>query len=432
MFKWLLLLASASVAVASAASSPTIGSCAETSYFIQSQLDADSISSCSNNTLTTVTVQSSTLTSLNLFGCQRITNLQISSCPSLVNFSAPDLLWTKNLTVSNLPLLANLSLPSLETVLLSLDWNNLPNLRESNLKTHGLDENGNPGTNIYQDLSIISSGIQQLNNLNFGDTGKIGNIRLVDNPQLELVRFAGLNSSTLLQVFDNNPSIVLHLEDVTRGGAFNIQNIANIVIPNLATLDGDLIVVGNWFENITAPALTAIGGNMLVANNPSLDNIMLPVLTGIGGGLANGSFTITNNTALTTIELQTLNAVDGNTSLTGKFTKQVTYLLENLLDIILTSLKHHNPESHRFIPRILHQQHLPKFQLHTMGQNIPIFLSKQRIIFMLCRHSRFNHRHRHPPRPILQRRLGLHAEILTRRPCHRVHRLGTFAHSVGA
>ncbi|KAH6680608.1 hypothetical protein B0J14DRAFT_269496 [Halenospora varia] len=303
------------VAVVSAATDSTV--CAESIHLIESQSDADSLSQCTNTTISSVTIRNSALTSLRLSGVQRIETLQVSSCPALVDFSAPNLRWTRNITLSDLPVLTNLSIPVLETVLLGFNLNNAPNLQQPVWKIGGVDNNGDIGTNIYGDLSISSSGIQTLDNLNFGLIGKGGGITITSNTNLTLVNLATLNTSSSIEVSNNSPSIVVRMQSLTNAHTLELQNVAEIDVPKLSTLDGGLTLTGNSFNNFTAPALTAIAGDVLIANNPLLDDISLPLLNDIGGGLENGSFSISNNTDLRIVSLETLTYVDGNTTISG-------------------------------------------------------------------------------------------------------------------
>ncbi|KAH8672559.1 hypothetical protein BGZ60DRAFT_281739 [Tricladium varicosporioides] len=315
LLRWLVLELLFLVAVVSAATDQEV--CGGNSHNIESQVDADNLSRCTNTTISSVTVRSTTLTSLSLSGVQRIGTLQISSCPSLIEFSAPNLVWTRNITLLDLPVLKNLSIASLETVLLGFSLNNAPNLQQPVLKVGGVNSNGDIGTNIYGDLLISSSGIQTLDNLNFGLIGKGGGITISNNPNLRLINFATLNTSNSIEISNNSPSIVVRMQSLTNADTFELRSLAEVDVPKLSTLDGSLTLAGNSFDNFTASALTAIAGDVSIANNPLLDNISLPLLKNIGGGLENGSFSISNNTNLRVVSLEMLTYVDGNTTISG-------------------------------------------------------------------------------------------------------------------
>jgi len=295
--------------------------CTQSRHDITTQVDADALSGCGNIT-GLINIQSGSLTSLTLNGIQRLDgSLDISFCPALAQISAPQLEWINhNLTLSSLPLLTNLSLPSLETVVDRVSWASLPLLTRPTLKTVGTDELGNPGTNIYGDLTIQNCGFQSLEFFNFGTFARAGDIVVEGNSQMSKINLSSLVYSTALNIENNGPDLRVYLPKLSSVGNLQLKHVAELHFPNLMTMDGVLILDENYFGPFELPQLSSIGGDVFVWNNAHMSAFNLPALTKIGGGIYDGDFRIANNSALTTITgLPLLNFVDGNTSLSGNF-----------------------------------------------------------------------------------------------------------------
>jgi hypothetical protein len=268
------------------------------------------------------------LTQLTLNGIERVDDFLISSCPLLVDLSAPSLYWVnKNFTISNLPLLANLSLPTLSTVVDSLSWTGVPSLVQPNLRTEA-DQYGNVGANIYGDLTILSSGIQKLDFFNFGTFNRAQNVRVLENNDMRVINLTMLEDAQLIHIANNGPDTSVELPALSHASALVLEGTSAVSVPRLVNLDGNFVLSGNTFEQFSAPAFVGIGGDVFIEENAVLSDLSLPVLTEIGGGLSNGSFTVANNPALTSLMLERLGggtdvgvsgAIDGNASFSGNF-----------------------------------------------------------------------------------------------------------------
>jgi hypothetical protein len=302
--------------------------CTQQSRTITTQAEADALSSCVNVT-GTIIVESPSLTQLTLNGIERVDNLQISSSPSLVDVSAPVLYWIDhNFTISNLPLLSILSLPSLSTAAVdTLSWTDIPNLVQPVLRKEA-DQYGNVGANIYGDLIISSSGIQDLDFFNFGTFNQAQNVRVVDNRDLRTINLTTLEEAQSIQIASNGPNTSVDLPTLSRANSLSLEGVSAVSVPRLAKLDGNFVLSGNSFERFAAPAFTGVAGDVDIEHNKLLSDLSLPMLTEVGGGLSNGSFTVANNPALTSLNLERLGggtevgasgAIDGNASFSGSF-----------------------------------------------------------------------------------------------------------------
>jgi hypothetical protein len=263
-----------------------------------------------------------------LNGIERVDSLQINSSPLLEDIAAPSLFWiNNNFTISDLPLLANLSLPSLSVVVNSLSWTNVPDLVRPMLRTEA-DQYGNVGTNIYGDLTISSSGIEDLDFLNFGTFSRAQNIRIVDNKGLHVINLNTLEDAQSIYVTNNGPDTNVTLPALSHAGSLFLGGTSTVNVPRLANLDGNFVLSSNTLERFSAPEFFGVGGDVHIQDNMRLSDLSLPVLTEVGGGLSNGSFTVTNNSALTNLILECLGggtevgasgAIDGNASFSGNF-----------------------------------------------------------------------------------------------------------------
>ncbi|TVY18208.1 Protein ecm33 [Lachnellula arida] len=308
--------------------------CTQDTHAITTQSDADSLGSC-NNITGLITVQSDTLTSLTLNGIHRLDgSLIISSCAALTEISAPQLQWINdNLTLSSLPQLTNLSLPALETVQIALSWASIPSLTSPNLKTKGVDAYGNPGTNIYGDLTISDTGIETLDFFNFGSFSRAGDVSVTGNKDMKLVNLSSLVTSSLLEFADNGQSFQVLLPKLTTADGLSLQDVMQLNISSLTTISNTLRLEENTFQAFEMDQLNAIGGDVIVRGNPMLNRFGLPALTEIGGGIYSGDFVIANNSALTDLDgLGKLTAVDGTTNLSGNLYKVSLPAMDNMSD----------------------------------------------------------------------------------------------------
>lgn len=200
----------------------------------------------------------------------------------------------------------------------AVSWASLPLLTHPTLKTVGTDPLGNPGTNIYGDLTIQDCGFQSLDFFNFGTYAKAGDILVEQNSQMSKINLSSLVHSTTLNFENNGPDLRVYLPKLTSVGNLQLKHVTELHASNLTTMDAVLTLDGNYFSTFELSRLSSIGGDVFVQNNARMSTFNLPALTKIGGGIYDGDFAIANNSALTDITgMPLLNYVDGNTSLSG-------------------------------------------------------------------------------------------------------------------
>jgi hypothetical protein len=90
-------------------------------------------------------------------------------------------------------------------------------------------------------------------------------------------------------------------------GSLTVLGGASEPLSCLCEVEGSLILEGTGLQSLVLPSLSAIGGDLRVATNPSLEALALPELTQISGGLY-----LENNTSLHTIELSVFAELGGD------------------------------------------------------------------------------------------------------------------------
>lgn len=203
-----------------------------------------------------------------------------------------------------------------------LNWTSLPSLVQPTLRSQKADQFGNAGTEVYGDITVSNTGIESLDFFQFVTLSKAENIRISDNARMNLVNFSQLEKSSSLSFCNNGASIQVVLPALTEvSGDLEMSRVTGVDVGKLARMDGGINMNGNSFENFSAPALTKLGGDVQIMNNPLLEDLHMPLLQGIGGGLENGVFAVSNNSALGSLDLPKLSGVDGNVTLNGGFSR---------------------------------------------------------------------------------------------------------------
>lgn len=189
------------------------------------------------------------------------------------------------------------------------------------LKTEGFDDYGNPGTNVYGDLIVSSTGLESLNCFKFGTFSRAGDVRIKNTNDLKSVNLTSLVYGLHLEITNNHQDAQILLGGLTSASSLMVMDAASVDISKLATTDGNFNITRNNFEEFAAPVLTQIGGDFIVVENDHLNDLNLPLLRTIGGSYVEGDFMIANNPALPYLALSNLTYVDGNTTITGNFSR---------------------------------------------------------------------------------------------------------------
>lgn len=153
----------------------------------------------------------------------------------------------------------------------------------------------------YSSARNVSISNTQLTTLGgFGNLTKIASIMVSGNQLLSDITM-NINTVTSITIGSNqvaNNGLNVAFNNLTMAGSITVNNATAVGLNSLQIVTGSMNLMYNNFQTFSAPNLTAAGGLQLIGNN-QLANMSLPALTAING--TQGSFLISNNTALKTI-----------------------------------------------------------------------------------------------------------------------------------
>jgi len=128
------------------------------------------------------------------------------------------------------------------------------------------------------------------------------------------------NIQEALNIDSNGKDLDVSFPNLIWAANMTFRNCSSISIPSLATVNGSLGFIQNYFTDLAAPNLTSVGntangqGGLAFVANPSLANITIPNVKTVGG-----AFQIANNSALQDIDFPTLSQVGGAIDFSGNF-----------------------------------------------------------------------------------------------------------------
>lgn len=145
-------------------------------------------------------------------------------------------------------------------------------------------------------------------------------VALMDiNNNHRLVSFdSGLTSLTdTLNINANGAGLQVKFSKLKSVANMTISGVSSFDVPSLSTINGSCAFVENDFKSFSAPNLTQTNSGSILSfvSNNALTNISLPAVTKLGGGLL-----IANNTALEKIDsIPKLKQVTGDIKFRGVF-----------------------------------------------------------------------------------------------------------------
>lgn len=175
-----------------------------------------------------------------------------------------------------------------------------------------------------QELSELYIQDTQINSLKGFNLQTIQAVTITNNPYLESLTLLPYNVTQSLTLEGNGLNFQVSMPNIVNAYDLTLQNCSSISMPSLTAVNGSVTLVDNTIPNFEgAPLLATIGGDMNISNNQQLASITLPELTHIGG-----EFFVDNNPNLTELnQLDLLDKVGGNVSITGNFSRYVNYIL---------------------------------------------------------------------------------------------------------
>lgn len=202
----------------------------------------------------------------------------------------------------NIQTLTTLSFPAL-TQVDTIAWQGLPEL-QSLMFTAGVSQ--------ASTVDIENTGLGSLTGI---DLMQIDFLKLANNNDLDSISMQLGNVSTGLVLEANGQDLQVEFPNLIWANNMTIQNVTDLSIPSLASVNGSIGFYANYFDSVAAPNLTQVGGSLSVVSNEHLTKVSFPELKLIVGGLL-----IANNTHLENIDgFNRLTAVGGAVNVFGSF-----------------------------------------------------------------------------------------------------------------
>ncbi|KAL1864176.1 hypothetical protein VTK73DRAFT_6111 [Phialemonium thermophilum] len=279
--------------------------CSKATATINAPADATGLSSC-RTYQGSILINTGAQGNIDLSGIERITGDLICENNGVVSSIAGSTLGTieGDFKLTNLSVLNNLGFPSLKTVG-SILWTSLPSFDTLNF--------GTPGVTKAKVVTISDTFLTALDGIDLKtvDTLNINNNRRLTDMTIQLE-----NLSNVLNIQANGDDLRVNLPNLVWIANMTIANVSSISFPSLEVVNGSARFDSNYISTFTAPNLTSTtSGDLSFVGNSNLTNITVPALTKVGGGLL-----IANNTGLEHLDgFPKLKTVLGAVKLRGSF-----------------------------------------------------------------------------------------------------------------
>lgn len=270
---------------------------------ISTQAEATGLASCSQFN-GDIWIASNTNEDIDLSGIQRIDGSLLARKVQKMTSLSADTLSTISDTfgLDTISSLTSLSFPALVAVD-SILWSGLPSLQ------------GLSFTQQVQKASTLSIQNTNLATLEGIDLQMIDFLQIANNPFLDEVNMQLGNVTEALSMAANGRNIKVSFPNLEWARNMTFRNVSSLDIPSLAVVNKSAGFYSNFFDSISAPNLTAVGGSLAFVSNGALTNISFPELKALNGGLQ-----IANNTKLGTVDgFPRLSKVFGDVDLFGVF-----------------------------------------------------------------------------------------------------------------
>lgn len=233
-------------------------------------------------------------------------SLYIVQSPNLVRIEAPRLETISNVFhMEKLTSLALVHMPVLTSVT-NLEWRVLPILGNINFG------------NIDGLQSIIISDTS-LTGVSGFSSAKLKVVDVNNNRFMESLRSDVGHVSEKLHIAANANNMVVELKSLVSAHNISVHNLASLDISRLEEVKGSINLIANLFSEVKMPKLTTVGGTFSISKNEKLETINLTSLKEVGGGLQ-----INGNLYISKIDfLPKLSIVGGALELVGNI-KEVT------------------------------------------------------------------------------------------------------------
>ncbi|SGZ54474.1 CIC11C00000003358 [Sungouiella intermedia] len=280
--------------------------CIRDKFLIKSQGDVEIIQSCSRIS-GSIEIRGYSDALLVLDNLQALNgSLSIVQSPNLVRIEAPRLETISNVFhMEKLTSLALVHMPVLTSVT-NLEWRVLPILGNINFG------------NIDGLQSIIISDTS-LTGVSGFSSAKLKVVDVNNNRFMESLRSDVGHVSEKLHIAANANNMVVELKSLVSAHNISVHNLASLDISMLEEVKGSINLIANLFSELKMPKLTTVGGTFSISKNEKLQTINLTSLKEVGGGLQ-----INGNLYISKIDfLPKLSIVGGALELVGNI-KEVT------------------------------------------------------------------------------------------------------------
>jgi len=283
---------------------PFTASCSG-STTISTQAEATALAGCQKFS-GSITIDKKTKEDIALDGIGQITgSLMAKNVKKMTSLSADSLTSIgKNFELEVVSALTSLNFPSLTSVD-SILWEGLPSLSGLSF-TQSVSKAKN--------VQIVNTNLASLEGINLME---VGTLYLADNLFLEEVNMDLKSVSGQLQLATNGQNLKVTFPNLDTAYNMTYRNVSSLSIPSLKTVKSNFGLYSNFFQSLTAPNLTTIGGGLAIVSNAKLNKIDFPKFTTLGSGLQ-----IANNTKLKEIDgFEALKTIEGNVDMFGAFKK---------------------------------------------------------------------------------------------------------------
>lgn len=274
---------------------------------ITSQSDADALASCSTFT-GNIEISAKVSGSIALSGIQQINgDLIANNAVTLTALSAASLgSISGTIKFTSLTTMSSLEFPSLSSVG-AISWTTLNALQQLTFTT---------GVTKAKSVFITDTALTTLDGINLAT---VDSFEITNNAYLRTIETQVGNITEALIINNNGPNLELTFPNLIWAFNMTVRNVSSLSIPSLTVVNSTFGVYGSYMEEVLAPNLTKVGGDVAFVADSSLTNISMPLLQTIGGGLL-----IANNSALLDITgFPALKSTAGAISISGNFTKYV-------------------------------------------------------------------------------------------------------------
>lgn len=200
----------------------------------------------------------------------------------------------------------------------------LPSLAVLNLNT-GLSSAG--------EIHVSDTAISSLQGLTNFKSVKVLDIN--NNKNITLIDLANLQSASEgLTLSFNSDDTTLKLDNLQWSSNLTIEDVSDVSLGNLTTVNGSLVIAYNSFTSLDFPSLKEVGGAFQFFANEEVEDVAFDKLEEIGG-----EFRIYNNSQLVDLSFENLETIKGAVNIKGDFDNFTLPALEQVDgDFLVVSL----------------------------------------------------------------------------------------------